>query len=112
MGKLQTSTFGVFIPGNIANGVTWRYNSDCDEHNRVVKSSSLAFDIFGPKTFVVTLSTFYSTKSVPSIAFHANFPTKHSRFCFWEPCHDRPTNFPYLITTKPLNEVFSEPSLH
>ena len=106
MGKLQTSAVGIFIPSNIAYGITWRRHANGDEYIRVVKSGTLALDIFGPEAFVVTLSTFYSTKSVPSIAFHANFPTKHSCFCLWESCHGLPTNFPYLITTKPLSEVF------
>ena len=53
-GSVTNFHFWYFYSQQYANGITWRRHANGDEYNRVVKSSTLALDIFGPKAFVVT----------------------------------------------------------
>ena len=102
MGKLQTATTGFPISSNSTDGIIWRYYSDNTENRRFMRiSCTLALDILRSQALVVALSTLNGTEGVSRIALHANLTTKHSCFCFRESCHVRPTNFPYLTTTKP-----------
>ena len=102
MGEFETTVAAVLVPRNCTIVADWRSYGSAATVDFTLNSNAFTLNVLPAQAFVATLAATCGTRSVSSVALHANLANEHASLSFGESCHSLATNFLYLTATTGL----------